>query len=52
MSFSTLSGGNVEAGHLEALAAEQQRQRQADITHADDSDAGFAGFNLLLELGQ
>ena len=47
-----LVGGDIEAGYLEALAAEQQGQGQADIAHADDSDAGFTGFDLLLELGQ
>ncbi len=43
---------NIEAGYLESLAAEEQRQRQAHIAHSDDADAGFAGFDLLLEFGQ
>ena len=44
--------GNIEARHPEALAAEQQRQRQADISHPHDPDAGLAGFDFVLEIGQ
>ena len=47
-----LVGGDIEAGDAETLAAEEQRQRQADIAHADDSDAGLAGFHLALQLSQ
>ena len=41
--------GDIEARHPEALAAEEQRQRQAHVSHPDDADAGFAGVNFLLE---
>ena len=50
--FGDLVGGNVEAGHLEAFAAEQQRQRQPDIAHPNNPDAGFTGFDLLLQAAQ
>ncbi len=50
--FGHLVRRDVEARYLEAFAAEQQRQRQSDIPHPDDSDAGFAGFDFLLEVGK
>ena len=40
---------DVEAGDAEAFVAEEQGQRQADVAHADDADAGFAGFHFALE---
>ena len=36
----------------EALAAEKQRKRQADIAHADNADAGFAGLHFVLKGGK
>ena len=36
------AGIDVEAGNREALLAEEKGQRQADITHADNADAGLA----------
>jgi len=44
-----LGGLDVEAGDAEALFAEEQGEREADVAHADDADAGFAGFHFLLE---
>ncbi len=41
--------GNVEAVHAEALAREQQRQRQAHIAHANDAHTGLTRFDLLLQ---
>ena len=43
---------NVEACHLESFAAEEQRQRQTDIAHSDDADAGLTVFYFLFELRQ
>jgi hypothetical protein len=43
---------NVEAGYPEALATEEQRQRQPNVSHPDDPDAGFAGLHLPLKLSQ
>jgi hypothetical protein len=39
----TLSGCDIEARYPEPLAAEEQRQRQANVSHPDDPDAGLAG---------
>ena len=41
--------GDVEAGDAEAFVAEEQGQRKADVAHADDADAGFAGLHFELE---
>ena len=40
---------DIEAGDAEAFAAEEQGKRQADIAHADDSDAGLASLHPALE---
>jgi len=40
---------DVESGDAEALVAEEQGERQAHVTHADDADAGFAGFEFVFE---
>jgi hypothetical protein len=42
-------GLDVEAGDAEALVTEEKREGQADVAHADDADAGFAGFEFVLE---
>ena len=48
----TLSVVDIEAGDAKALIAEKEGEGKADIAHADDTDAGFAGFDLLLQVGQ
>ena len=42
---------DVEARHSELLAAEEQRQGQAHISHPDDANEGLPGVDLLLESG-
>ena len=37
-------GVDVEAGDLKAFCAEEQSQRQPNIPHADDANAGIAVF--------
>jgi hypothetical protein len=32
-----------------ALCAEEQSERQTNVTHPDDADAGFAGLDPLFE---
>ena len=44
--------GDVKAADAESLGAEKEGEGQTDIAHADDSDAGFAGFHVALELSQ
>jgi len=44
-----LGGLHVEAGDAETLFAEEQGEREADVAHADDADAGFAGFHFVLQ---
>ncbi len=46
-----LAGIDVKAGDAEALLAEEQGERQADVSHADDADAGLAGGNAGFEFG-
>ena len=41
---------DVEAGDAEFFFAEQQCQRQADVSHAHDADAGLPGCDPLLEV--
>ena len=36
---------DVESGYLKMFVAEEQRERQTDVTHADNSNAGLARFN-------
>ena len=43
---------DVEASDAKALVAEEQGEGQADIAHADDSDAGVASFQLLLQFSK
>ncbi len=38
---------DVEAGHAEALFAEEQGEGEADVAHSDDADAGLARLNAL-----
>ena len=42
-------GLDVEAGDAEAFVAEEEGERETDVAHADDADAGFAGFHFALE---
>ncbi len=41
-------GIDVEAGDCEALLAEQQGKRQADVTHANNADPRLASFDFTL----
>ncbi len=43
---------DVEAGDAKALVAEEQREGQANIAHADDSDAGLTSFQLMLQFSK
>jgi hypothetical protein len=43
---------DIEAGYAEALAAEEQRQRQPHVPHPDNADRGLTGLHLLLQVGQ
>ena len=38
-------GVDVEAEDADALLGEGQRQRQADVAHADDADQCFVGLD-------
>jgi len=42
-------GFDVEAGDAEAFVAEEEGEREADVAHADDADAGFAGFHFAFQ---
>ena len=48
-SVSTLPGSMSKPVIAKALLAEQQGQRQAHISHADNADAGFASFDFMLD---
>ena len=41
------AGIDVESGYAKACIAEQQSQRQANVAHADNPDAGLAALDLL-----
>ena len=43
--------GDIEAGDAEFFTAEEEGEREADIAHSDDADAGFAGLHFELEAG-
>ena len=43
---------DIEASNLEGFAAEKERERQADVPHTDDTDAGLARFDFLLQVGE
>ena len=43
------AGVDVEASHRELLIAVQQSQRKADVSQADDADAGLMLLNFVLE---
>lgn len=43
--------GDIEAGDAEAFVGKEEGKREAYVAHADDTDAGFAGFEFVLEGG-
>lgn len=43
---------DVEAGDAKALIAEKEGEGKTNISHSDDTDAGLASFDLLLQVGQ